>query len=336
VIRAVNLSGKKWTADRLRARLHVGLLAAALTVPAAARADTEIAPPVTPSAHAERTAALQAVLDGCIARTGLCDSIAVGPDETVLLDGRTASRIRLEWLRAGLRRLGTESGPARQALAADLSTRLTRLGHDPGAVEQVRIQQAGAQVSQVLATAEFKPEREPNWLERKWNGFLQWLFGLLSRSVDAVSNTPSWVRFFFEVLLFLVPVLLLLLWLLRQVREDRLRPSTEADPRRQAADTPSAEWLAVAEELARQRQWRGAIHAMYWATIARLESRKLWRANRTRTPREHIALLEPGSAARAALIEQTRLFELTWYGQREATEGDFRHATQLSSEAEKQ
>jgi hypothetical protein len=314
----------------------VWLLTVAFVLPNAARAETLATPPVTPAVHTERIAKLEALLDACIAQSAQCNSDAVGADETVLLDGKTATRIRLDWLRVGLGRLKTETGPAHNALAADLSTRLKRLSHASDAVEQARIQQASTQVSQVLAAAEFAPERKPNWLERKWHEFLLWIYDLLSRGVESVSNTPAWVRILLEVLLFLVPVLLLLVWLMRKVREDCLRPSSEGGPRPQIGFSPKTDWPAMAEELARQGLWREAIHALYWATIARLESRKLWTASRTRTPREYIGLLESGSRARTALMEQTRLFELIWYGQRLATEDDFRRATQFYAATEAQ
>ena len=326
------------TAIRRHACLLLPLLAAVLAGSLAAPAETDVEQPATPAAFAERAAALKVLLDTCIATPSECKPDEVGADQQVMLDDKIITRIRLDWLRAGIARLGTASGSAsgadRHAVAAELSGRLARLDDTSAGPDAARIEQGRAQMAQVLATEEFAPEPEPNWFQRKWKEFKLWLYGLLARSAEAISNTPSWARSLFELLLFSVPVILLLVWMMRQVRADRLHPAVETGPRHSAGPAPSAEWLALAEELARQSLWREAIHALYWATIATLESRRLWSASRTRTPREYIRLLAPGSPVRAALTEQTRLFELAWYGQHEATEAEFNRASQLRAAAE--
>ena len=236
----------------------------------------------------------------------------------------------------GIGKLGKTTGAERQALAADLFALLERQSNIPEGLEPRRVQQAREQFAQVLAGAEFAPDREPTWLERQWKAFKHWLYEALTRSFAATSNTFLWVRILMEVLLFLIPVVLLAVWLLRQAREDRLRPISPEGSRKAGQPAPHVEWLAMAEELARHNQWREAIHALYWATVVTLESRKLLAVNRTRTPREYMRLLEPGSAVHAVFVEQARLFELTWYGQQEATETAFRRAIQLRAAAEAQ
>ena len=56
-------------------------------------------------------------------------------------------------------------------------------------------------------------------------------------------------------------------------------------------------WLKDAQAMAAKGQWREAIHFIYWASIARLESRRLWPADRARTPREYLALLAGNRSA---------------------------------------
>jgi hypothetical protein len=77
--------------------------------------------------------------------------------------------------------------------------------------------------------------------------------------------------------------------------------------------------------------WREAIHLVYWAAIARLESRRLWPADRARTPREYLALIAPEDPRRAGLAALTGSFERTWYGGRSAAESDFRRAEAIAA-----
>jgi hypothetical protein len=213
---------------------------------------------------------------------------------------------------------------ARTALAASVEE----------AVPPARVQQARTEVDRVLATREFQQQPAPSWIERKWNQFLRWLGRVLGSGVDALTNAPSWLKSFFQALLFIVPAVLLLVWLMRQVREDRLRPAAAQDAHPAGTLAPQSEWLVLAAQFANRNEWRPAIHALYWATIAGFESRRAWQINRTRTPREYLRLLQPGTPARSALVEQTRLFELTWYGYRDATSEDYLRAAQLQSSLE--
>ena len=77
--------------------------------------------------------------------------------------------------------------------------------------------------------------------------------------------------------------------------------------------------------------WREAIHFVYWAAISRLESKRLWPADRARTPREYLALVAPDDSRRDNLAALTRSFERTWYGGRPAGEGDYRAAEALAA-----
>jgi hypothetical protein len=51
-----------------------------------------------------------------------------------------------------------------------------------------------------------------------------------------------------------------------------------------------------------------------------------WRHNPTRTPREYVGLLQPGSPQQQGLRGLTTLLERLWYGQRAATAEDFESA----------
>jgi hypothetical protein len=91
-------------------------------------------------------------------------------------------------------------------------------------------------------------------------------------------------------------------------------------------------WLADARQAAAQGLWREAIHFVYWAAISRLESKRLWPADRARTPREYLALVAPEDPRREGLASVTRSFERTWYGGREAGETDYRKAEAIAKD----
>jgi hypothetical protein len=90
-------------------------------------------------------------------------------------------------------------------------------------------------------------------------------------------------------------------------------------------------WLADARKAAAAGLWREAIHFVYWAAISRLESKRLWPADRARTPREYLALMAPEDPRRGGLVSLTGSFERTWYGGREAGESDYRKAEALAA-----
>ena len=70
---------------------------------------------------------------------------------------------------------------------------------------------------------------------------------------------------------------------------------------------------------------------VYWASISRLESKRLWPADRARTPREYLSLVAAEDPRRAGLATLTRNFERTWYGGRAAAEGDYLKAEELAA-----
>jgi hypothetical protein len=132
---------------------------------------------------------------------------------------------------------------------------------------------------------------------------------------------------------FILAVCVGLAWgLLQLERRWRIRLVPESDG--PAAGAASARdwqlWLADARRAAAAGQWREAIHFVYWATISRLESKRLWPADRARTPREYLALVASEDPRRAGLATLTGSFERTWYGGRAADKSDFHKAEELA------
>lgn len=132
---------------------------------------------------------------------------------------------------------------------------------------------------------------------------------------------------------FILAVCVGLAWgLLQLERRWRIRLVPESDG--PAAGAASARdwqlWLADARRAAAAGEWREAIHFVYWAAISRLESKRLWPADRARTPREYLALVTADDPRRAGLATLTGSFERTWYGGRAAVESDYLQAEKLA------
>jgi hypothetical protein len=132
---------------------------------------------------------------------------------------------------------------------------------------------------------------------------------------------------------FILAVCVGLAWgLLQLERRWRIRLVPESDgPAAGAASSRDWQlWLADARRAAAAGEWREAIHFVYWAAISRLESKRLWPADRARTPREYLALVAAEDPRRAGLTTLTGSFERTWYGGRTAGESDYLQAEELA------
>lgn len=158
------------------------------------------------------------------------------------------------------------------------------------------------------------------WLNRLFAGL-----GNLSAGAAWVGHALFWG--------FLLAVCLGLAWGLIQLeRRSRIRLIPESDG--PAAGAASARdwqlWLADARRAAAAGEWREAIHFVYWAAISRLESKRLWPADRARTPREYLALVAADDPRKPGLTRLTGSFERVWYGGRTAKEDDYQKAEKLA------
>ena len=187
-------------------------------------------------------------------------------------------------------------------------------------------------MKQVLAGRDFRKLEAPTARDAFLEKLAVWLNGLL-RSLGKLQTSAAWLG---PVLVwgFILGVCVGLVWGLMQLeRRWRIRLVPESDG--PAAGAASARdwqlWLADARRAAAAGLWREAIHFVYWAAISRLESRRLWPADRARTPREYLALVAPEDPRRAGLATLTGSFERVWYGGRTAAETDYRKAEELAA-----
>jgi hypothetical protein len=287
-----------------------------------------------------------------------CDPMLVGPDDRVTLGtgAQAPSRlIRFGWLRVLLEKAQDKDAPPPKPpvkspafpapIIAQPPPRSTtdllkdaeiRLAHDLAQTDAIPAAPPAhpaeaAVLKQVLAGREFRNLRETpardTWLEKLGN-WINSFFDVLART----GVHAPWIG---AVLYygFIGVVCVALVWGLIQL-ERRWRIRLVPDGDRPAADAASARdwqlWLEDARRAAAAGQWREAIHFVYWASISRLESRRLWPADRARTPREYLALVAPEDPRKEGLRQLTGSFERTWYGGRAAGESEYQRAEELA------
>ena len=195
-------------------------------------------------------------------------------------------------------------------------------------------------MNQVLAEPSFRNLEEPpaqdSLLDRIGRWLWRWIGRAIERILASISGVVSRSAWLGRLLLWglILGVCVGLVWgLLQMERGWRVRLVPEgAFPGAGAASARGWQlWLEDARQAAAAGQWREAIHFLYWASISRLESRRLWPADRARTPREYLALVAPEDPRKAGLATLTGSFERIWYGGRAAEESDYRDAEQLAA-----
>jgi hypothetical protein len=285
---------------------------------------------------------LRTVTDACAQNPapGTCDPSLVGPDVVVSIPtGKRA--VNFAWLRDALRLAASaetsknKQNAEKEALSelSDARSRLAEMTQEPasppatvfvpGNVSNIR-----RKLDSILGSGDYPQAKAPSLLERIWRDFLRWLLNSIVRAMPSGSSPAA--IYLLELAVIAIPCGLLIWWFIRRLQVQRLGLSGDNVPHPSA---PSAqgwqEWLEQGQALGREGRWREAIHHVYWAAISCLESRRLWPADRTRTPREYLALLSGNPETQADLSFLTRSFEHTWYGGRQASERDFAEACGL-------
>jgi hypothetical protein len=201
--------------------------------------------------------------------------------------------------------------------------------NDPAAPVEFRdLPGARAKADEVLRRREFRHvEQNSSWalMIARVESFIA---RLLSRA-GALIPRSHWIALALEWGGLALAAAGLLLWVLRVSRQQRLAVAMHAAGPMQVWQKESDDWAARAQAEAGRGDWREAVHCLYWSAIVLLEGQRMWRQNRARTPREYVALLEPGSTKQQALGRLTRVFERIWYGLRPAAETDFRQASAM-------
>lgn len=283
--------------------------------------------PCTPQQLQDRLQSLESLAGACAASgKAACDPAAVGDDLQVALPSGSRT-IEFDWLRAALSRAAADNGAQQEMAAAQarLARDLSSLNSAAGSSEDM--QHDRAVLRQILSSGAFPQPQPPSLWERLRDQFLAWLADRLNR-MGAGGSATRWISQFLLIAVILGSCGALLLWFSRAARRQRLviAQGGEGSP---GAAVPLREWqiwLAEARELASRKDWREAIHHLYWAAIAAMETHGAWRPDRARTPREYLALVSSESTSNRDLLQLTRSLERFWYGADTPAESDYDQA----------
>lgn len=311
----------------------------------------------TPDEYKQHLAQLSAIVDACSKARDLktCDPMLVGPDDRVPLSNQSNAEkrlIRYGWLRVLISKAeepdqpapkppkrhdqDADTLPAPPSISQLLRDAEQRLKNDLAQVDRLNANpmphaEERSVMQQVLAGRDFRGLEQTSVRDSVLEKVGDWLNHLIERATRLQARS-RWIGRA-VVIGFMVAVCVGLVWALIQLeRKWRVRLVPEAP--RPAPDAASARdwqlWLEDARKAAAAGLWREAIHFVYWAAISRLESRRMWPADRARTPREYLALVAHEDPRRSNLARLTGSFERTWYGGRPAGESDYRAAEQIA------
>ena len=312
--------------------------------------------------YRQHLVSLLSLVDSCAKARNVkgCDPTLIGPDDRIsIVDGpRVEPRlIRYGWLRVLFSKAedpdetpakpaGTKSAnkdepitvqdqPSASQLLKEAKTRLEKdLAQSHASVAATpQYAQEHAAMRDVLAGPDFRNLQQSTVRDSVLEKIGNWLNRLFESAANLKARS-AWVGRAI-VWGFIVSVCVALVYsLLRLERRWRVRLTPDED-QRPAPGAASARdwqlWLEDARRAAASGLWREAIHFLYWAAISRLESRRLWPADRARTPREYLALVGQEDPRKPGLSQLTSTFERFWYGGRAAGESDYKDAESLAT-----
>ena len=269
---------------------------------------------------------VQSVVAGCAAAAAACNADTVGDDVLVGDRAKGGFEEHWQWLRATLDKAKTAKAEERATLLREAEAQLAELTQEsaagPDAQQTKDFSRAREEANAALSRAEFQRGGGPTWWDRTKARMIAWV-GRFFEGVVQVGSAAPWLGTLLEWLFFVGAAVGLLFFLLRNLALE------DAALRTTAWDSEAEDWAQWAEEHAAAGEWREAVHCLYWAAIVSLEARRAWRHNPTRTPREYVRLLKPGSAQQQGLRSLTQIFERIWYGLREADAEEYAEARAL-------
>lgn len=251
------------------------------------------------------------------------------PTAWIVHAGEQRYRVETEWLAAAL---SSQENPAFAggALVQQAKQRLAALREAAEATAAVApgrdLQQSRAQLDQILSAREFQGAHGPSWLDILKARIYAWIIRQLLKISSRVGRSPA-IGTTIAWTAVVLAALLLAFWAVRAT----IRAGSQSEIDLHGASAPGwdwRDWLEAARDAANRGDYRAAIHAAYWAAIARLEETHFLPEDRSRTPRESLRLLNSDSAAYTPLAQMTSRFELVWYGHRAATPADWNNAMQ--------
>jgi len=261
--------------------------------------------------------------------TAVHDLRAALPKAWIVHAGEQRYRVETESLAAAL---SSQENPASAggALVRQAKQRLAALREAAEAMGRVTpprdLQRSRAQLDQILKAREFQGAHGPSWLDVLKARIYAWIIRQLLKVSSRVGRSPA-IGSTIAWTAVVLAALLLAFWAVRATIRAGSRSEIDLHGA-SAAGWDWRDWLEAARDAANHGDYRPAIHAAYWAAIARLEETHFLPEDRSRTPRESLRLLKPDSAAYAPMAQMTSRFELVWYGHRAATPADWTDAMQ--------
>ena len=315
-------------------RPALALLAAALLLPAAARAEQATAEMDAP--------AFVAMLQQLADRVGAAEGHAAG--------AALGHELPPTWtVRVGSERLAVPSGPIADALTATPAAPSSWADVRGGVVARIDalreeaspLARAGAAarphlraaLTDVLAAPEFRGRQRYASLLAFIDRVRRWLRSWLPDVTPGTATVVPILRYGTWAMAAIAFALLAwLTWrLLRGASRDaavRPRPAPSVDP------IDARTWAARARAAASAGDAREAVRCAYHAVLHRLDEDGAWTLAEARTPREYMRLLPAGDRRQPAVSFVARLFEGAWYGGAEPAIDDaraaVRHLTELA------
>jgi hypothetical protein len=286
---------------------------------------------VTPAEYRGHLASLRMLVEACKKIPAECDAKKVGDDERV---ERAGFQMRWGWLRDVLSSAHNVTQSDREKKLEDAAARLDEdvvLAAEAAPPTADTFPRARRQADDVLSRPEFRTVAEASYWQREIAKFWQWV-GEMFGGVSRFGKRSPWLVPLMEWSSITLAAAGVLTWVFRTMQRQRLAVRIESSATSEIWQRESDNWAELARDEAARQDWRAAVHCIYWATIVMMEGKKLWRQNRSRTPREYLMLLEPGSGMQQALRRLTQLFERIWYGLRPAAESDYTSALVLFEE----
>lgn len=298
-----------------------------------ARAAETAAAPMQLAVFQQQLERLRATARACAQKVEACDPKAQVPGGTVSLGSGGTFNADYAWFPDAMQAAKRQGNKAR---ATQMDVVEARLQADAALAEgspgpAVNFPVARKRADAILAERQFETAAQ----ETLWERFVRWIFLWLSRvlmGVAAFGSRSPWIGPLIEWGLGALAAALLLVWILRGMRSQRMRMRLEAQRPLDASEERVLNWMQEAEAHAARGEYRDAVHCLYWASIAVLEGRRLWRTDRARTPREYLRLVEAGTQLGLLLRRQTQSFETIWYGLRPAHQADYDQALMLHRE----
>ena len=196
-------------------------------------------------------------------------------------------------------------------------------------------------LTNILSGPDYRPEEVRESSVRRWLGLLKnSLVSLFRRLLPgSVGKEPQKIAdqlsTFQKIVLFIsIPLAIYLLY--RLITGSRWRRKTRPVPESQeilgetiAPDLTPTNLLERARQLARTEEYRQAIRLSFIASILQMAQQGMVTVHPTRTNRDYLKALPPGSDILPIFSILTSLFEDFWYGEHKASAEDYDHFDNL-------